>query len=283
MTAAAPRALLLLAVALTVASCGPPTPPAAPVLDVNNDNPTAVSKTIEMIPLPGGRFVMGAAPGTGFLNGYPRHEVAIRPFSIGKYEITFAQYDAFARATGRALPADEGWGRGQRPVIHVSWADAVAFTEWLNSGSGRRFRLPSEAEWEYAARGGTTGLYWWGDKAETDLVNAAGDDGKDRWEDTAPVGQFPANPFGLHDVLGNVFEMVADCRYPTYAGAPADGSAWTGPDCDSRVARGGFFGSSAQELPVAARAAVGEQFDSAGVGFRLAEDTRPQAPPSAPG
>ena len=257
---------------LALAACSDAQPPGEPVLDVAQDNPTAVARSIQMVNLPGGRFTMGVDPETGFQNGYPQHEVTVEPFRMGRYEITFAQYDAFARATGRPLPADEGWGRGDRPVIHVSWADAQAFADWLNAGVGRRFHLPSEAEWEYAARGGTTSLYWWGDAPDPNLANTAANQGKDTWEDTSPVGRFPANPFGLYDVLGNVWEMVADCRHPTYEGAPTDGSAWVDKDCDSRIARGGAYGSIARGMQSAARAAVGEQFDSMGLGFRLAEN-----------
>jgi formylglycine-generating enzyme required for sulfatase activity len=266
------RALRLAALAvLALTACSDAQPPGEPVLDVSQDNPTAVARSIQMVSLPGGRFMMGVDPSTGFQNGYPRHEVEVPAFRIGRYEITFAQYDAFARASGRPLPADEGWGRGDRPVIHVSWADAQALVEWLTAGTGRRFHLPSEAEWEYAARGGTSSLYWWGDVADPNLANTATNTGKDTWEATAPVGRFPANPFGLYDVLGNAWEIVADCRHPDYTGAPTDGSAWIGKDCDSRVVRGGFFGSISRGMQAAARAAVGEQFDSSGLGFRLAE------------
>jgi formylglycine-generating enzyme required for sulfatase activity len=268
------RAQILAALSLVglVTGCGEPQPAGTPALDVTNDNPSAVARTIAMADLPGGVFTMGVDASVGFQNGYPRHQVSVAPFRMGKYEITFAQYDAFARTTGRPLPADEGWGRGDRPVIHVSWADAEAFVDWLNTGSGRRFRLPSEAEWEYAARGGTTTLYWWGDQPDPSMANTAANTGKDNFENTAPVGRFPANPFGLYDVLGNVWELVEDCRKPNYQGAPTDGSAWVDDDCDSRVARGGTFGSVSRGMQVAARGAAGEHFDSAGMGFRLAED-----------
>lgn len=268
--------IIALACAALLAGCGEPAPPGEPVLDVTQDNPTAVARTLALADLPGGIFMMGTDEAVGFQNGYPRHQVNVMPFRIGKYEVTFAQYDAFARTTGRPLPADEGWGRGDRPVIHVSWADARAFAEWLSSGTGRRFRLPSEAEWEYAARGGTTTLYWWGDMPNPDMANTAADTGKDTYPNTAPVGRFPANPFGLHDMLGNVWELVEDCRKPSYEGAPADGTAWIDKDCDSRAVRGGAFGSVARGMQSAARGAAGEHFDSAGMGFRLAEDMPPQ-------
>jgi formylglycine-generating enzyme required for sulfatase activity len=261
--------------ALLAAGCEESKPAGEPVLDVTQDNPLAVARAIEMVDIHGGQFVMGVDEAVGFQNGYPRHTVNVMPFRMGKYEVTFAQYDAFARATGRPLPADEGWGRANRPAIHVSWTDAKAFADWLSTGSGRRFRLPSEAEWEYAARGGTTTLYWWGDKPDPNMANTAADQGRDTFPDTAPVGSFPANPVGLYDVLGNVWELVEDCRKPDYEGAPLDGSAWVDKDCDSRVVRGGTFGSVSRGMQVAARGAAGEHFDSAGMGFRLAEDMPP--------
>ena len=248
-----------------------PEPTLGVSLQPAKDSAASVAASIQMIEVPGGKFIMGTPSETGFQNGYPPHEVSVKPFRMSKNEVTFAQYDAFARATGRPLPADEGWGRDDRPVIHVDWNDIHAFIDWLNQGAGRKFRLPSESEWEYAARGGTTTSYWWGNEPNPDFANTVANTGKDSWEATAPVGQFPANGFGLHDVLGNVWEVVADCRYPNYEGAPNDGSARLGGDCDSRIVRGGFYGSVHRGMQIAARAAVGEQFESMGVGFRLAE------------
>jgi formylglycine-generating enzyme required for sulfatase activity len=250
-----------------------------PAEEASTDTPQAVAAQIVMSDIPGGTFTMGVPPDQGFQNGYPPHDVTVRPFRMGKFEVTFDQYDAFARATGRLLPGDEGWGRAGRPAIHVSWQDAQAFIAWLNEGGKRRFRLPSEAEWEYAARGGTTTPYYWGDKPDPNFANGSANTGADKWTDTAPVGQFPANAFGLHDMLGNVWELVADCRHPTYDGAPTDGSARVDGDCDSRIARGGNYGSTTRGLQAAARGAAGETFDSMGLGFRLAEDAAPAAKP----
>jgi formylglycine-generating enzyme required for sulfatase activity len=231
-----------------------------------------VAGTISMVTIPGGEFVMGTESSAGFQNGYPPRVVRISAFRLGATEVTFDQYDAFARATGRGLPADEQWGRGSRPVIHVGWSDIHAFIEWLNAGSGRRFRLPSEAEWEYAARAGSDRLYPWGDRIDHALVNNSVDEGTDRWAYTAPVGQFPPNAFGLHDMLGNVWEFVQDCRYATYDGAPEDGSARLDGPCDSRIVRGGSWGSTSRGVQPAARGAASEYFESMDLGFRLAED-----------
>jgi formylglycine-generating enzyme required for sulfatase activity len=259
--------LPILAALLLAGSSKQGSPPPKPAT-----GPMAVAGQIAMAEIPGGAFIMGTSPQMGFQNGFPAHQVTVRPFRMGRYEVTFDQYDPFAAATGRPLPPDEGLGRGDRPVIHVSWADAQAFTAWLNAGTGRHFRLPSEAEWEYAARAGTTTLYWWGDKADQNMMNVSGVAGRDKWEATAPVGSFPANPFGLYDVLGNVWELVEDCRRPNYDATPTDGSAVEDHPCDMRVARGGSYANFTRGVQVAARAAAGEQFTSMGLGFRLAED-----------
>jgi hypothetical protein len=154
-----------------------------------------------MIGIQRGEFRMGDIQGSGSADEQPVHSVRIpRPFAMGRYEITFDEYDVFARLTGRALLPDQGWGRGRRPVINVSWDDAVAYTKWLSEQTGKRYRLPTEAEWEYAARAGTEMIYWWGD--EVGEKNRANCDGcGSRWDNkqTAPVGSFASNPWGLYD------------------------------------------------------------------------------------
>jgi formylglycine-generating enzyme required for sulfatase activity len=236
------------------------------------DEAAEVAASVSMIPVPAGEFVMGTLPAAGFQNGTPPHAVRVPAFRLGATEVTFDQYDAFARAEDRPLPPDEGWGRGPRPVIHVGWSDVHAFIDWLNAGTGRRFRLPTEAEWEYAARAGSTSLYPWGDAVDHALLNNSVDTGADEWPYTAPVGQFPPNALGLFDMLGNIWEFVQDCRHATYEGAPADGSAWLDGACDSRIVRGGSWGSTSRGVQPAARGAASEYFESMDLGFRLAED-----------
>jgi len=235
------------------------------------DTPAAVAASVQLVAIPAGHFVMGTEAAVSFQNGFPPHDVQVRAFLMSRYDVTFDQYDAYARATHHALPQDEGWGRGNRPVIHVSWRDAQAFIAWLNRGTRRHFRLPNESEWEYAARGGTTTLYWWGDEPNPDMANTAANTGRDHYPYTSPVGAFPANPFGLYDVAGNVWQLVQDCRHPSFDGAPSDGSAWVDGPCDSRIVRGGGYGGIRRAMQAAARAAAGESFDSAEMGFRLAE------------
>jgi formylglycine-generating enzyme required for sulfatase activity len=237
------------------------------------EGPEQVADAMRMIDVPAGEFVMGTEREAGFQNGYPPHAVHIPAFRMAATEITFDQYDAFARVTGRTPPPDEQWGRGRRPVIHVNWDDVHAFIDWLNAGTGRHYRLPTEAEWEYAARAGSTNLYPWGDRIDHARVNNSVDEGADRWAFTSPVGSFPPNAFGFFDLLGNVWELTEDCRHPTYEGAPGDGTAWVDGSCDSRIARGGSWGSTSRGEQPAARGAASEHFDSMDLGFRLAEDT----------
>lgn len=156
-----------------------------------------------------------------------------RPFAVSKYEVTFEDYDRFTTASARAN--DDGWARGRRPVINVSWLEAQAYAEWLSHETGKTYRLLSEAEWEYVARAGLSGRMNWGENQAN-----CGRCGS-RWdgEQTAPVGSFPANPWGLHDMLGNVWEWVQDCWNSNCVGGPSDGAAWNKGDCEHRVVRGG--------------------------------------------
>jgi formylglycine-generating enzyme required for sulfatase activity len=175
----------------------------------------------------------------------PQHEVTIAyAFEISKYEVTFDEYDAFAKATHRKLPDDMGWRRGRRPVIMVSFHDAQAYVQWLSQQTGKQYRLPTEAEWEYSARADTQTHYWWGDTIGNNNAVCIGCGSQWDDEQTAPVGSFKANAFGLYDTAGNVREWVQDCLHDNYKNAPTDGSAWleaNGGFCDKRVIRGGSW------------------------------------------
>lgn len=234
----------------------------------------------EMLVLPADSFLMGSPevePLRSSDEG-PQRQVRIAAFAIGRTEVTFDQYDRFAKATGRELPADSGWGRGRRPVINVSWKDASAYAAWLSEQTGKQYRLPSEAEWEYAARAGTHTPFSTGDCIHTDQANY---DGNYDYADcgaktglfrqkTVPAGSLPANPWGLHEVHGNVWEWVQDCWRKSYDGAPNDGSAWEAGDCSLRVVRGGGWGNRPENLRSAIR--YGDYTDGAFyyLGFRLA-------------
>lgn len=194
-----------------------------------------------MVVLPAGKFLMGSPEGSGHQRERPQHEVAIGPFAIGKYEVTFAEWDACVEAGGCPMLSDGGWGHGRMPAINVSWEDAKRYVAWLSKLTGKPYRLPSEAEWEYAARGGTTTAYpfgddraalgeyaWHEDNSGTVQVHGSG---SAEFRETVgkrphPVGQKRPNGFGLFDTLGNVQEWVEDYWHEAYHGAPADGSAW---------------------------------------------------------
>ena len=231
----------------------------------------------EMVVIPAGRFRMGCLSDCEAMMDYakPVHEVTIESFALSKYEVTFEEYARFTAATGRRPASDSGWGRGRRPVIDVSWEDAVAYTEWLSAHTGERYRLPSEAEWEYAARAGSGTVYSWGDEIGRGRANCDGCGSQWDNKKTAPVGSFSPNAWGLHDMHGNVWEWVQDCWHDNYEGAPADGSAWESGDCSVRVFRGGSWYFIPRNLRAAYR-----NWYSSGVrdyynGFRIARTLTP--------
>jgi len=226
----------------------------------------------EMVVIPAGSFQMGDLQGGGNKVELPVHSVQIsNSFALSRFEVTFDDYDAFAKATNRSLPRDAGWGRGRRPVIYVSWEAAYAYANWLSEQTGKRYRLPSEAEWEYAARGGSRQDKWAGTSSENDLVNYAwfteNSGGK-----TQSVGTKRANRFGVHDLSGNVWEWVQDCWNVNYNGAPVNGSAWLAGDCGQRVIRGGSWAYLPETLRSSLRTRYYTGLRSSGVGFRLAQD-----------
>jgi formylglycine-generating enzyme required for sulfatase activity len=218
----------------------------------------------ELVGLQAGEFMMGtdryAAPNIE----KPARTVSVSDFYISRFEITFDQYDAFARATGRALPSDEGWGRGDRPVINVSWDDARSYAAWLSDRTDKSYRLPNEAEWEFAMGGGSREPYWWGSAFEQDheiCFNCG-----TRWSgrSTAPVGSAQANPQGLYDMGGNVMEWVQDCL--TKQGTEAS----TG--CEQRVVRGGAFNKPNDSLRITARRAESVDTRRPMIGFRVVRE-----------
>ena len=258
----------------------------------------------EMVTIPAGTFTMGSPVSEAgrYEREGPAHQVTIAgPFAIGVYEVTRDEYARFARATSR--PSDEEsclvnegleWheraGQSWRnlafpqtvrhPVVCVSWNDAAAYASWLSRITGEDYRLPSAAEWEYAARAGTDTPWYWGDGAEDQCAHANGADEAtefpwragclDNHPKTSLVGLLRPNAFGLHDVLGNAWEWVQDCFHWSYAGAPADGAAWEEGDCSARVMRGASWASTSRYLRVSHRAGERPGFRSDYTGFRVA-------------
>jgi formylglycine-generating enzyme required for sulfatase activity len=199
----------------------------------------------EMVLIPAGQFLMGSPPDEkgryDFEGPQHRGEIGYR-FALGRYAVVFAEYDHFCEVTTSKKPADQGWGRGRRPVINVDWRDAQAYVEWLSHETGQVYRLPSEAEWEYACRAGTTTRYSWGD----DISNKNANCGGGWFSKTKEVGSYPANPWGLYDMHGNVFEWMEDMWHDSYSGAPVDGAAWTdgkGTNSDSLASCAGGPGT----------------------------------------
>jgi formylglycine-generating enzyme required for sulfatase activity len=266
-----------------------------------------------------GSFVMGSSAfeeGRNDNEG-PQHRVTFRSgFAIGQKEVSVAEFRVFSDRTGYKTDAERvGWstvydqysGRLTRqddvywemdfeghkaneedPVIHVSWNDAKAYVDWLAAGTGKPYRLPSEAEFEYAVRGGRSGLYWWGDGSPSSVVeNLAGEEdtsrSRRRWSTyfanygdgywgPAPTGSFKTNPYGLYDIAGNVGEWVRDCWHDTYIRAPGDGTAWVNPGCKLRVIRGGYWASSPEHTRSAFRLSSQPNRSDARIGFRIARD-----------
>jgi formylglycine-generating enzyme required for sulfatase activity len=242
-----------------------------------------------MVVVPAGKFIMGSPESEKERkeNEGPQHEVTIaKPFAVGRTEVTFAEWDACVTAGYCATNvSDNNWGRGNQPVINISWDDAKKYIAWLSRMTGKEYRLLTEAEWEYAARAGTTTAYSWGD--DIGKGNANCDDCGSEWDrkQPAPVGSFKPNAFGLYDMHGNVSEWVEDTSHESYEGVPVDGTAWVlqrppwlmepRSSVSVRVLRGGSWSSNPQYLRAAFR-----DWDStidriSFLGFRLARTLNP--------
>lgn len=221
----------------------------------------------ELVVLPAGSFQMGSPKND---REKPVHEVHIaKPFAIGIREVTFEEWDRCVSEHGcKFRPGDRGWGRGNRPVINVSWMDAKEFATWLSQKTGQVYRLPSEAEWEYAARGGTNTAFWWGRAVGARHANCR-ECGTGETEKTFPVGTYKPNPFGLYDTAGNAAEWVEDCWNDDYHGAPTNGAAWTKGQCQLRVLRGGSFDSESDYVRSNSRFRYDYDVRYSGNGFRV--------------
>ncbi len=230
----------------------------------------------EMVRIPTGSFLMGHKD---TVIAMPVHKVTInKAIAMSKYEITFDDYDIFAQATNRALPSDNRWGRGNRPVINVNFEDARAYAKWLSETTGKKYRLPTEAEWEYVARANSKSLFWWGE----DVKDAAGRANCRRGcnskfsglfgAKTAPVGSYPANAFGIYDTAGNVAEWVEDCFADNYNLHPKNGQALLIKNCDARVVRGGSAKDNADRLASHIRDYHHAEIFDSHLGFRVVMD-----------
>lgn len=247
-----------------------------------------------MIVVPAGEFNMGSdAVESGHPDEKPLHVVKIgKPFAVSKFETTFDQWDACSADGKCPKVSDDDLGRADRPVINVAWQDAKTFIAWLSEKSGKKYRLLSEAEFEYAARGGTKTAWFYGaaedsygSRAACKFANLHDESGKkahpnyvwshhlcdDGFGETSPVGRYQSNPFGLHDMLGNLREWVEDCHGP-YQDAPTDGSAKVSAECEKRIVRGGGWMDGASTSRAAYRHPLPENYRNYQVGFRVARD-----------
>ena len=272
----------------------------------------APSQYPNMLPIDGdGSFTMGCSPGwddgLGCKNNeYPARNVTIKPFDLAQHEVTVAQFEYFVNSTAYKTNAESS-GLGcsqvsanrhspspieqrqtnwrtpgfaqeiQFPVTCVSWVDAQAYIDWLSQQLGEQFRLPSEAEWEYAARDGLATAFYWGSEPDPKYANYISEAKYNRWAHTAPVGSYPANEYSLHDMAGNVAEWVEDCAHSTYAYAPTDGSAWTTlcSDVNVHVLRGGAWNSRGQDIRAANREFADKTTGRPNFGFRVARSRTP--------
>lgn len=262
------------------------------LLTANNDPEIGIgsifqdcSQCPEMIVIPAGTFMMGD-PGNWYSRRHerPQHEVSIpKPLAVGRFEVTFAEWDTCVEdgGCGGHRPDDFGFGRGKRPVFNVSWNAVQSYISWLNTKSPNKYRLLTEAEWEYMARAGTTTDYTTGQNITAnqasfdDNPHNTGSGKSRRPAMTTPVGSFTPNLFGIYDVEGNVGEYTQDCWHENYEGAPSDGRAWIeNGNCEQRVARSGAWGAMKDEMRTSSRGSFHIYRTSVSYGFRLARDLK---------
>ena len=253
-----------------------------PDLSTFNDSLSSGGQGPTMVVIPAGNFQMGSPEGEGVADEWPQRLISVQKFALMQTEVTFDDWDkcVAARACNNArvekAGGDENWGKGQRPVINVAWQDAQDYAQWLSAETGFTYRLPSEAEWEYAARAGTVTKYSWGDEPDGKYANGGQKYG---WPDdgftnrTAPVANYLINPWELYDMHGNVWEWVEDCWHEDYTNAPADGRAWleeNNGNCNRRVVRGGSWFNYPENLRSANRNRYNNDERYNSLGFRLA-------------
>jgi formylglycine-generating enzyme required for sulfatase activity/class 3 adenylate cyclase len=226
--------------------------------------PAPAVREPEMKAIRGGSFTMGS---NDDVTEKPTHQVTIKPFSISQYPTTVREWNECAAAKACAFVAT---GREDAPVTNVSWSDAKQFVVWLANATGKAYRLPSEAEWEYAARAGTQTKYWWGDQLQSGMANCKNCTDIIASEQPLKVGSFKPNPFGLYDMGGGVDQWVADCWHKNYQGAPVDGSVWAEGDCVSHVIRSGSWKNDAQYVRPSNRDSYDTNVRYPTHGFRVA-------------
>ncbi|HVK56567.1 MAG TPA: formylglycine-generating enzyme family protein [Burkholderiales bacterium] len=255
------------------ASATPPSPDISPPQKITVSEVQDCPTCPILIALPPGAFLMGS--NSSDPSEKPAHQVSIsQPFAIGKYEVTVEQWNACVDANACQRITTINNHTKSNAMRDVSWNDAQQYVAWLGKVAGKPYRLPTEAEWEYAARGGTSTRYWWGDQMRPGNANCK--DCGEPWRPEAPVnvGSFAANPYGLHDTSGSVWEWVNDCWHNTYKGAPTDGRSWDEQDCRVRVIRGGSWRDGATYMPSSTRFKYDASVRHSQNGFRVARDVK---------
>jgi len=233
-----------------------------------------------MVVAPAGSYRMGSTDTAAGAkpDEQPQHSVSTGTFAVSKFDVTFEDWRQCVDnggCDGNRTPDRSGWNDNNLPVFHVDWDDAQQYVAWLSQMTGQRYRLLSESEWEYAARAGAASEYPWGDAIGSGKANCDQCGGEWNGRQPSPVGSFPANAFGLYDMTGDVWQWVEDCYHPSYAGAPADGSAWNDSACTSRVLRGGSWASDPGALRTANRIGFFPTYRDINVGFRVARTLTP--------
>ena len=246
--------------------------PATPAKKEFSDNLKVGGKGPEMVWIPAGTFQMGSPGSSTNADERPEHTVTVKKFAMSKYEITFTDYEKFAKATGHKMPDNLYMDKDTTPVFFVSWDDAYNYAKWLSDQTGKKYRLPSEAEWEYAASGGKNSPFWWGFNEESGKAHCFTCESQLDPRKPAKIGSFDPNQFGLYDTAGNVAEWVHDCWHDDYKGAPDDGSVWEGGDCTQRVARGGSFISPQQSIRTEKRDKFKSDSGYDHIGIRVVRD-----------
>lgn len=248
-----------------------PAPAATSASKVFTDSLKSGGKGPSMVVVPAGSFKMGSAL-TRFSEEKPQHDVSVESFAVSQYEITFAEYEQFATATNRKVPDNQYMEKETHPVIYVSWDDAYNYTTWLSKQTGKKYRLLSEAEWEYMASAGNQTIFWWGNDEEDNRAHCFNCGTGLNPRQPTRIGSFEPNAFKVYDTAGNVAEWVHDCWHDSYKEAPTTGDVWEGGDCTQRVVRGGAFSAPLQSLRSAKRDKfkASQQYDN--IGFRVARD-----------
>lgn len=259
----------------------PPKPKIKKPKPKKRDHSQPSPRAMNMVTIPPGQFLMGS-PQTELerdANEGPQIAVTIAmPFEIGRFEVTFDDWNKCIKGGGCKgySPDDSGWGKGQRPVINISWNDSQTYIRWLNRKTGLRYRLPTEAEWEYVARGNLNAPFSTGNSISSKQANFNGEfpygaapKGVYR-KKTLPVGSFPANEYGVYDIHGNVYEWVQDCWSPNHENAPRDGRARTDGDCKYRIMRGGSWVTYGYQMRASKRLRYTQDYRYNDYGFRIA-------------